>query len=174
MNGTVIREEIEFPVEFYDVDSMLIVWHGNYVKYMEKARCALLDKIGYGYLVMAASGYSFPIVDIRIKYVRSLHFGEHVRAVAQLAEYETCIKIRFEFYNAESGELTTKAESTQMAVDLKTGESSFSTPREFQDKVEARLKELRLQSQNQCQQSRQEQAESRPGQEHGTTREADA
>lgn len=161
MNGTVIREEIEFPVEFYDVDSMLIVWHGNYVKYMEKARCALLDKIGYGYLVMAASGYSFPIVDIRVKYVRSLHFGERVRAVAQLAEYETCIKIKFEFYNAESGELTTKAESTQMAVDLKTGESCFSTPKEFQDKVEALLR-------------RQEQEESQPGQERGTAQEANA
>ncbi len=139
MNVTTIREEICFPVEFYDVDSMLIVWHGNYVKYMEKARCALLDKIGYGYLVMARSGYSFPIVDVRIKYVRSLHFGERVRAVASLAEYETCIKIKFEFYNAESGELTTKAESTQMVVDMKTGESSFSTPQEFQDKVEALL-----------------------------------
>ena len=161
MNGTVIREEIEFPVEFYDVDSMLIVWHGNYVKYMEKARCALLDKIGYGYLVMAASGYSFPIVDIRVKYVRSLHFGERVRAVAQLAEYETCIKIKFEFYNAESGELTPKAESTQMAVDLKTGESCFSTPKEFQDKVEALLR-------------RQEQEESQPGQERGTAQEANA
>lgn len=152
MKSTVIREEIEFPVEFYDVDSMLIVWHGNYVKYMEKARCALLDKIGYGYLVMASSGYSFPIVDIRVKYVRSLHFGECVRAVASLVEYETCIKIQFEFYNAESGELTTKAESMQMAVDLKTGESCFSTPQEFQDKVEDRLQQLRLQSRLQSQQ----------------------
>ncbi len=137
MDKKIIREEISFPVEFYDVDSMLIVWHGNYVKYMEKARCALLDKIGYGYLVMAHSGYSFPIVDVRVKYVRSLHFGERVRAVASLVEYETCIKIKFEFYNAESGELTTKAESTQMAVRLDSGESCFTTPQEFRDKVEA-------------------------------------
>ncbi|MBQ2464452.1 MAG: hypothetical protein II507_05635 [Treponema sp.] len=41
-----ISEEIVFNVEFYDVDSMRIVWHGNYVKYMEASRCALLNKIG--------------------------------------------------------------------------------------------------------------------------------
>ena len=44
-----ISEEIVFNVEFYDVDSMRIVWHGNYVKYMEASRCALLNKIGYNY-----------------------------------------------------------------------------------------------------------------------------
>ena len=40
-----IEASVEFRVEFYDVDSMGVVWHGNYVKYMELGRCALLDKI---------------------------------------------------------------------------------------------------------------------------------
>ena len=139
MDRKTVTEEISFPVEFYDVDAMRIVWHGNYVKYMEKARCALLDRIGFGYLEMARSGYSFPIVDVRIKYSRSLRFGERVRAVATLAEYEACIKIKFEFYNADTGELTTRAESTQMAVSDESGESCFITPQPFRDKVEALL-----------------------------------
>lgn len=139
MEKNALSEEITFPVEFYDVDSMLIVWHGNYVKYMEKARCALLDKIGFGYLEMPRSGFSFPVVDIRVKYIAPLRFGEKVRAVASLAEYETCLKVKFEFYNADTGKLTTKAESTQMAVSIETGESSFQTPRTFRDKVEALL-----------------------------------
>jgi acyl-CoA thioester hydrolase len=63
-----LTEETEFKVEFYDVDSMDIVWHGNYVKYFEKARCALLDKIGYGYQEMRASGYAFLVTDLRAYY----------------------------------------------------------------------------------------------------------
>ena len=39
------RAEIEVP--FFDVDVMQIVWHGHYVKYLEVARCAFLDAIGY-------------------------------------------------------------------------------------------------------------------------------
>ncbi len=139
MDRKTLTEEIRFPVEFYDVDAMRIVWHGNYVKYMEKARCALLDKIGFGYLDMARSGFSFPIVDVRVKYMRPLRFGEMVRAVATLAEYEVCIKIKFEFYNEATGELTTRAESTQMAVSEESGESCFFTPKAFRDKVEALL-----------------------------------
>ncbi len=141
MNSKALTEEIVFPVEFYDVDSMQVVWHGNYIKYMEKARCALLNKIGYGYLEMARSDFSFPVVDVRVKYVRSLRFGDTVRAVATLAEYEACIKIKFAFYNAATGELTTKAESTQMAVSIESGESSFITPEPFRKRVEALLAE---------------------------------
>ena len=29
---------VEFPVRFSEVDSMQIVWHGHYVKYMEEGR----------------------------------------------------------------------------------------------------------------------------------------
>lgn len=39
--------EVEMQVQFFDLDPMQIVWHGNYVKYLEVVRCALLDKIDY-------------------------------------------------------------------------------------------------------------------------------
>jgi acyl-CoA thioesterase FadM len=37
------------PRAVFDVDTMNVVWHGHYVKYLEVARCALLDKIGHNY-----------------------------------------------------------------------------------------------------------------------------
>ena len=131
-----ITEELTFPVEFYDVDSMRVVWHGNYVKYIEKGRCALLDKIGYGYLQMVEDGYSFPVTDIKVKYIRSLMFGDTARIKATLVEYENRIKIKYEIYNDKTGVLTTKAESTQMAVKVSTGETCFICPETFTGKVE--------------------------------------
>ena len=136
MDQKMISEEMTFKVEFYDVDSMRVVWHGNYVKYIEKGRCALLDKIGYGYLQMVEDGYAFPVTDIKIKYVRSLMFGETARIKATLIEYENRIKIKYEIFNNETGVLTTRAESTQMAVKMSTGETSFICPKTFTDKVE--------------------------------------
>ena len=49
---------------FFDVDAMHIVWHGNYVKYLETARCAFLSSIGYDYNEMGRQGYSWPIVQM--------------------------------------------------------------------------------------------------------------
>jgi acyl-CoA thioester hydrolase len=138
---TGISAEVEFTVEFYDVDSMRIVWHGNYIKYFEKARCALLGKIGYGYREMEESGWAFPITAVSARYVNSLGFQDRVRARAALTEYENCIKIQYELYNAATGRLCTKGESTQMAVHRASGESSIVCPQVFIDKVEALLRE---------------------------------
>jgi acyl-CoA thioester hydrolase len=120
---------------------MRIVWHGNYIKYFEKARCALLNKVGYNYLQMEESGYQFPVTGISAKYVGSFRFGERIRARAVLEEYENCIKIRYELRDAATGELRTKGNSTQMAVNTVTGESCFLCPKIFTERVEALLRE---------------------------------
>jgi acyl-CoA thioester hydrolase len=130
-----ISKEISFEVPFYDVDPMGIVWHGNYVKYFELARCALLDAIGYGYREMSASGYTFPVTHLAVKYVRSLHYGDVVRAKATLVEYENCLKINYELRNGD-GIVTTKGDSSQMAFDVSHNESCFVCPRCFIEKVE--------------------------------------
>ena len=113
--------------------------HGNYINYVERARCALLDKIGYDYIAMEDSGYAFPVTEARVKYVRSLRFGDYCRAKATLVEYENMIKIEFELYNAATGELTTKGTVSQMCIDCKTGESQFVCPKIWIEKVEKLL-----------------------------------
>lgn len=131
-----LSAETEFKIDFFEVDSMKIVWHGNYINYFERARCALLDKIGYNYIAMEESGYAYPVVDVRIKYIRSLKFGDTCRAKATLVEYENMIKIAFELYNAKTGKLTTKGSVTQMCINGETGETQFVLPKVWIDKVE--------------------------------------
>jgi acyl-CoA thioester hydrolase len=140
MDSHVIKAETEFTVEFYDVDSMAVVWHGNYIKYFEKARCALLNKIGYGYREMKDSGYAFPVTDISLKYMRPLRFGDRVKAQAVLDEYENRIRIKYALSNAVTGEVTTKGMSTQMALHAASGDSCFVCPKIFTDRVEAMIK----------------------------------
>ena len=36
----VLHLDTDVTVPFFDVDSMNVVWHGHYVKYLEIARCA--------------------------------------------------------------------------------------------------------------------------------------
>ena len=44
---SIAEAETTIEVQFYDLDPMNVVWHGNYFKYMEIARCELLKKIKY-------------------------------------------------------------------------------------------------------------------------------
>lgn len=134
-----LSKEICFKVDFNDCDPMRIVWHGNYINYFERARCALLDEIGYNYIDMEESGYLFPVTEVKAKYMRSLRFGDKCRARATLVEYENMIKIDFELYNADTGELTTKGTVSQMCVEAKSGQTQFVCPKCFTEKVEKLL-----------------------------------
>jgi len=132
--------EEDITVEFFDLDPLRIVWHGNYLNYFEIGRRSLLEKIGYGYLEMEKSGYAFPIIDISVKYVSSLRLGDRARIKAVLVEYENCLIIRYEIRNVKTGLVTTKGSSTQMAFDIRNNESCFVCPPVLIEKVEACIK----------------------------------
>ncbi len=131
-----LSAETVFKVDFNDCDPMKIVWHGNYINYFERARCTLLDKIGYNYIAMEESGYLFPVAEVKAKYVNSLRFGDVCRAKAVLVEWENMIKINFELYNDKTGELCTKGTVSQICVDGKSGETQYVCPKIFTEKVE--------------------------------------
>ena len=120
--------EVELQVPFFDLDPMDIVWHGNYVKYLEIVRCALLERIGYGYPQMKESGYAWPVIDLHLRYVAPAKFGQRIKLRATIVEWENRLKINYLISDAETGKRLTRASSTQVAVDIKTGEMCFVSP----------------------------------------------
>ena len=95
--------EVEMQVQFFDLDPMQIVWHGNYVKYLEVARCALLDSIHYNYVEMKASGYAWPVIDMQLRYVGSASFGQRLKLRADIVEWENRLKIDYLITDAQTG-----------------------------------------------------------------------
>ena len=136
-----IFAEAETIIEFYNLDPMQIVWHGNYINYFELGRRSLLEKIGYDYNDMKGSGYAFPVVDISVKYLKPLRYKDRIQIKAILMEYENCLRIKYEIYKAETGEVVTRGLSTQMACNIKTNESCFTCPDVLIKKVEFLINE---------------------------------
>ena len=125
---TYCRHSHELEIPFFDVDPMNIVWHGNYVKYLETARCAFLNSIGYGYTEMARQGYGWPIVKLDLKYIRPARFGQKIRVDMEIVEIESCLRIDYTIYDAETNEKLNRASTTQAAVSLSDGLMQFQTP----------------------------------------------
>ncbi len=129
MPNKVVRSyTTKIDVPFHDVDAMQVVWHGHYVKYIEVARCEMLETFNYNYLDMQASGYLWPIVDMRIKYVGSAKFFRQIEVKAELVEIQNRMKINYRIFDVETGDLLTKAHTVQVAVDMKTGDMLFESP----------------------------------------------
>jgi acyl-CoA thioester hydrolase len=122
------RAETEIQVQFFDLDPMEVVWHGHYVKYLEMARCALLDTIDYNYTQMKASGYAWPVIDMHLRYVDSARFGQRLKVRAEIAEWENRLKIDYLITDAASGHRLLRGSTTQVAVDIATREMCFVSP----------------------------------------------
>lgn len=120
--------EIDLKIPFHDADMMEIVWHGHYAKYFEIARCALLDRIGYNYLAMRDSGYAWPIIDLRIRYVKSAVFGQNVTVRAAIAEWENRLKIDYLMTDSLTGAKLVKGHTIQVAVNTRNQEMCLESP----------------------------------------------
>ena len=130
-----LSAEVDVTVPFHDVDMMAVAWHGHYLRYIELARCALLDRIDYNYPQMEASGYLWPVIDVRMKYIAPLRFGQTVRVRATLAEYQHRLKIDYLLYDPQSGKRTSKGYTVQVAVSKQSGEMCLASPQVLLDKL---------------------------------------
>ena len=135
-----LHTDTEIVVPFFDVDSMHVVWHGHYVKYLEVARCALLDTIGHNYDAMVASGYAWPVIDLQLRYVRGAVFGQKLNVRASLVEWENRLKINYLITDLVTGERLTRAVSVQVAVEIASREMQLASPKVFVEAVERALR----------------------------------
>lgn len=124
----IFESEIEIEIPFHDVDMMNVAWHGHYAKYLEIARCALLDNIDYNYPQMRDSGFAWPVIDMRIRYAQPLAFQDRVRVRATLSEWEHRLKIDYLISDTRTGKRLTKAYTVQVAVEISSGEMQFVSP----------------------------------------------
>jgi len=131
----VFHIDCEMVVPFFDVDSMHIVWHGHYVKYLEVARCALLDRLGHNYTAMQASGFGWPVIDLQLRYIRGATFGQRLTVRASLVEWENRLKIHYLISDADSGERMTRASTVQVAVHIDSGEMQLVSSQAMLDAV---------------------------------------
>ena len=120
--------ETKITVPFCDLDPMNIVWHGNYLKYLELARGQFFDYLGYGYIAMHEDGVAYPIAKMDLKFISSATFNQNLVVKCVLEEVEPAIIIKYEIRDEKTGEKLFKASSMQMCVDLKTKTTLYTAP----------------------------------------------
>ena len=134
---TKLTAEIQIKIPFQDVDIMGIVWHGNYFRYFEEVRSELLDKIDYEFFEMKKSGYTWPLIDTRVEFIKPLRLQQTILVKACVVEYERQLKIVYEVFDVATGERTTKGYTTQVAVNMENNEICFKSPKVLLDKLQA-------------------------------------
>ncbi|MDZ7668578.1 MAG: acyl-CoA thioesterase [Gammaproteobacteria bacterium] len=130
-----LQASVTLTVPFQDADPSGAAWHGNYFRYFDAARCALLDRLDYGYRAMAASGLVWPIVDTRVRFLRSVSFDQRLEVTASLEEWQYRLHIGYAIHDAD-GHRVTEGYTIQVPVDAATGEMCFGMPAALYERID--------------------------------------
>ena len=131
MKEVITKTAIKVP--FYDLDPMNIVWHGNYVKYIEQARCDFFEALKYTYFQMYDDGIMYPIANMDLKYIKSARMGETLTVECRLKELEPAIVLKYTIFSGEDKILT--ASTMQLGVNVKTGKTIYEAPEKLKEAV---------------------------------------
>lgn len=78
----------EVEVRYAETDQMGVVYHANYLVWMEVGRTKLIQDLGFNYAAMEKDGIISPVLDIQISYKRPLRYGETATVKTWIEEYD--------------------------------------------------------------------------------------
>ena len=68
--------EKEVEIRYAETDQMGVVYHANYLVWMEIGRTKLIEDLGFTYAGLEASGYLSPVIDLSISYKAAMKYGQ--------------------------------------------------------------------------------------------------
>ena len=126
-----LKQTTKIRVRFSEVDPLGIVWHGNYITYIEDGREAFGETHGISYLDVKAHGYSTPIIETNCKHRATLKYGD-IATIETTFVNSLAAKLIFTYkiFNPE-GKLACSGKTIQVFV-ADNGELSLTLPTFFE------------------------------------------
>ncbi len=111
----VISETVRVKVRFSEVDPIRMVWHGNYIKYLEDAREAFGHRYGISYRQISEHGYYAPIYDLQVRFFRAATVDDTLLVTITWKPAEGAkLCFDYEVRNEKGNELILRASTVQL------------------------------------------------------------
>ena len=120
----------ERKINYYETDRMGIVHHSNYIRFMEEARCYLLEKVGMPYSAFEENSIMIPVLGVNCDFKHHVTFDDTISIKLFVKEFNG-VRLTMSY-------IATKKNSSEVVF---TGETKHC----FTDK---NLRPLRLQKAN--------------------------
>ncbi|HLO88113.1 MAG TPA: thioesterase family protein [Nostocaceae cyanobacterium] len=135
----------EYPIRVqpHHTDYAGIVWHGTYITWMEEARVECLRSIGIEFADLVALGCDLPVVELAVRYHRSLQLGMAAIVKTRMVE-ATGVRINWDYtiVSTDGQELYLTGQVTLVALDRERGKIMRQLPPTVKDAL-AKVSALR-------------------------------
>ncbi|MEH2288362.1 acyl-CoA thioesterase [Nostoc sp.] len=126
--------EYTVRVQPHHTDYAGLVWHGSYLAWMEEARIECLRSIGIEFADLVAIGCDLPVVELSVRYHRSIQLGMAVVVKTRMAEV-TGVRINWDYVivSTNGQQLYVTAKVTLVALDRERGKIMRQLPASVKD-----------------------------------------
>lgn len=80
--------ETIIQVRYAETDQMGVVYHANYLVWLELGRTSLVEDLGFNYAEMEKDGVVSPVVDVKLSYKKAARYGEKVTVYTWVEAYD--------------------------------------------------------------------------------------
>ena len=77
----------ERKINYYETDRMGIVHHSNYIRFMEEARCYLLEKFDMSYSAFEEKGIMIPVLGVNCTFKHHVTFNDIILIKLYVKEF---------------------------------------------------------------------------------------
>jgi acyl-CoA thioester hydrolase len=126
----------DYPVRVYPhhTDYGGIVWHGNYLTWMEQARVDYFRSIGVDFAELVSLGCDLPVVELSIRYHRPLRLGMSAIVRTRMIEIEGVRMNWDQYIQSPTGEeIYTSAKVVLVGIDREKGKIMRKLPSTVKD-----------------------------------------
>lgn len=128
-----LTHRIKIRVRFSEVDSMRVVWHGEYIRYFEDGREAFgMEYGGLNYLTITNEGYYIPIVKLELDYMMPLKCGDTAIVETRFINSRGAkINMEYVIYRESDMAVAAVGKSLQVFTKVEDDQLEINTPEFF-------------------------------------------
>lgn len=118
------KQPLTVRIYFEDTDAGGIVYHANYLKYMERARTEWLREIGFEQDSLLEQSIAFVVKQLNINYIAPAKFNQLLSIHTQIVKLNRASMVFKQTITNQDNKLITAADVTVACVQLQTGKPS--------------------------------------------------
>jgi acyl-CoA thioester hydrolase len=112
-----LEHTTEIRVRYAETDQMGVVYHANYVVWMEVGRVEALRSAGLIYAEMERAGFLVAVVGVKVEYKAAARYDDLVRVTARVAELQSrMMRLEYEIRRAADDTLLATGETKHLFV----------------------------------------------------------
>jgi acyl-CoA thioester hydrolase len=116
-------------VRYAETDQMGVVYHANYLVWLEVARTDMIRAHGIAYSELERQGYALTVAEVQIRYRASAKYDDEIAVTATLVDVGSrSLKIEYEVARASDRAVLATAYTALVSIDTKTGKPTALPP----------------------------------------------